>query len=135
VGCAKFVEKMEANELRIGNIINYSNKKYTYWVDELIGQTDIVTKETYNMVHSGELMEYEPIPLTEEWLVKLDFAVFLIKKKYTIICKFGEPNNRINATKNGFYYKVYNGTIKINYVHQLQNLYFALTGKELTNAS
>jgi hypothetical protein len=40
----------------------------------------------------------------------------------------------ISQMVNGFYFQypsLYSGEIKIKYVHQLQNLYFALTGEEL----
>ncbi len=53
---------------------------------------------------------YKPIPLTEEWLVKFeqkDLDLFILEIEV-------------------------NWNIKIKYVHQLQNLYFALTGEELT---
>ena len=77
----------------------------------------------------------EPIPLTEEWLIKFGFRYY---------------NNHIYVFPNndslrlwGFSWNVQQylmgldefvdiPTPSIKYVHQLQNLYFALAGEELT---
>ena len=76
-----------------------------------------------------------PIPLTPEWLERLGF-----KKREGGVCY--EWWNGINEVThdwlvsitemkdNGqFFYR--NGKHTIKYVHQLQNLFFALTGEEL----
>jgi len=126
---------MEATELRIGNYIVY-NGGQPEDIDEftVIEVQDIAwvqqKNEEFNKYHS-------PIPLTEEWLLKFKFEdcgckpneyyekddiyyVHKINKEY----EFGiiypcEINHRVDL-KN------------IKYVHQLQNLYFALTGEERT---
>lgn len=103
------------NELRIGN-----------WV--LIHRTEI---EMLEGDFSFRDDFYSPIPLTEHWLLKLGF----IKSDEWYIL-------------NGYYasfdadYPLWFGqqgccqydTIKdgVKYVHELQNLYFALTNNELT---
>ena len=119
---------MNARELRLGNKIYFimcdskdqnmdEKKEITIYDDDM----------TY-MLNNESL--FEPIPLTEEWLLKFGFE------------KNGRdwelPNFRFHVNKpinyNGFVfcdgYTVI--TEKIQYVHQLQNLYFALTGAELT---
>jgi hypothetical protein len=69
-----------------------------------------------------EWSHVEPIPLTEEWLVKFGFKPLV--KDWQI------KGLIIHARKRGF---VVNNRIPIlKTVHQLQNLYFALTGEELT---
>ena len=89
---------------------------------------------------------FEPIPLTEEWLLKFGFKCVHIKNiHYTVndpngvaelhkISIFPTVNNQwhiaFSDELNG--YKDYIPTTKISHVHQLQNLYFALTGEELT---
>lgn len=103
---------MEASELRIGNLIMKDG-------DEII-----VSHHTfYHLEIYGE--DYEPIPLTEEWLEKSGF-------KSTVEWLLKYKNNStllVSDVKYGFQ----NIPIqKIKYVHQLQNLYFALTGEELT---
>lgn len=70
------------------------------------------------------------VPITEEWLLRFGF----IKKNNTpsielyikedFIVRF-DPQDKFQFYINGKY-------INIDYVHQLQNLYFALTNKELT---
>jgi len=63
-----------------------------------------------------------PIELTKEWLIKLGFKPF---------CKDFQKNSIIiHSRKRGY---VINTKIPIvKYVHQLQNIYFALRGEELS---
>jgi hypothetical protein len=109
---------MQAQELRIGNLINYLNdiKTVSFWDFEEMEQS------MYN---------YKPIPLTEEWLISFGFYILHTTKGNTLIYWKGEKQ-RVNYNNGCFFYKVYNGTLPIKYVHQLQNLYFALAGTELT---
>ena len=76
-------------------------------------------------------MDVEPIPLTEEWLLKLGFKktewdnfnsyrLMIGNNDYTIVL-YSDGNCEVGDII----------TCKIEYVHQLQNLYFALTGEEL----
>ena len=78
----------------------------------------------------------EPIPLTEEWLIKLGYAqdvdtpFFKINMPRNIGYIHYNPNNQITWLKH------HNSDSALNpqslfYVHQLQNLYFTLTGEEL----
>jgi len=112
---------MKATELRIGNLVKYNDGGifkvigiYNFGLDV---EDDI--EVTY--------MEYEnfsAIPITEEWLLKFGF-----EKKYKNYEKgyfmfFKGSCSRIS-------YKLSLIGINIKYVHQLQNLYFALTGEEL----
>lgn len=74
-----------------------------------------------------------PIPLSAEWLIKYGFEVFpwgwvrLVGDggRKVIINYYSEPHFRAWFTVGGGL------KVKIDYVHQLQNLYFALTGIEL----
>jgi hypothetical protein len=114
---------MKATEVRIGNLLNHNNGF-------------VVGPFTVNSIHISDLerdnayaKEYEPIPLTEEWLISFGF----IDDKITFELKgfmlgwyrndefYYLPTNQINVRNK----------IQIKYVHQLQNLYFALTGEEL----
>ncbi len=107
---------MKANELRIGNLIQH-NKGNNFFVNPnhlIVMMMDV----SHN---------YNPIPLTEEWLFKFGFEIgYNQKKMLDVYCKdFGLLIERSNG--GNFYYK----KVFIQYVHQLQNLYFALTGEEL----
>jgi hypothetical protein len=108
---------MKAEELRIGNWIRYAGKEI-----ELTRQKFKLCVFTLGL---DEL--HEPIPLTEEWL--------MIKSGYGLVSI--ESNLWISQKEDGIFYLtddkddfISNNPIK--YVHQLQNLYFALTGTELT---
>lgn len=88
----------------------------------------------------------DPIPLTEEWLLKLGFHVIHPANKQYVI---NDPNGYKDSHQISIFptmneqwhiafsdilndYKDYIPTTKFKSVHQLQNLYFALTGQELT---
>lgn len=108
---------MNANELQIGNWIELKNSGFIKIEADNIG--DIVNNEAI----------FEPIPLTPEILKKCGFVKKWLDNGDTIRCWDYELNE--------FHLHVLGDdmitfmTRKINYVHQLQNLYFALTGGEL----
>jgi hypothetical protein len=104
---------MKAEELRIGN--------YYYWISEDKEYLfEVEPKDFYN----NNYKNFYPIVLTNEWLLKLGF----IKDK--IDNTFYKDDFDI-LLPNFLRYKqaqIY----KIKHVHELQNLYFALTQQELT---
>jgi len=111
---------MKASELRIGNsIMQYDEVVFvTWWRLELMEINEIV---------------YNPIPLTEEWLLKFGF----ISRYSNYIIKAGDYFHSVKKGCGEWIYsydKSDSGCYElkeIKYVHQLQNLYFALIGKEL----
>lgn len=121
---------MKANELRIGSW--YNSVKFKKPVQcELSDLYDLCAKSdgAYNDPPIDEM--FKPIPLTEEWLKKFwlekDGDVLGVDTYYNAC--FIRKNNRVKFI--GSYDNSKIGK-PIKYVHQLQNLYFALTGKELT---
>ena len=108
---------IEAKDLRIGNKV------------DLYGS--IATIETVDFAGIGiAIKEGKPIPLTEEWLLKLGFensGGYWIKSNSSFF--FG-------ITTNGELMFLFDDALtcpaNIKYVHSLQNFFFALTGKELT---
>ncbi len=108
---------MEAKELRMGNLLLTD---YDYLVEvEFIHRNRFDCREctTGNFVLNGK---YKPIPLTEEWIVNfgyedlIDMAISFCKEcKYYGIEITSEDLRKIK-------------------VHEAQNLYYALTKKELT---
>ena len=69
----------------------------------------------------GQMYDIEPIQLTEKWLLKLGFKPF--NKDFVL------NGIIIHTRKRGFILR--KSVPIIMHVHQLQNLYFALTGEEL----
>jgi hypothetical protein len=110
---------MKANELRIGN-----------WVEITQPKKGIYTTVEQSTFSTNIENNFKPIPLTEEWLLKFGFtnnnvdSIYEIKNYYLEYIQDGNLN---------FYFFEYGEWfIKIAHVHKLQNLYFALTGEELT---
>ncbi len=123
------MEKVKITELRIGNFIHDPN--------QYGGPLNIIID---SIAPTAETAQWwggiEPIPLTEEWLIN-----FGIKKEkipsfegqdmwagmqpwsYNDEWLFRGPPNRLHLV--GYF------NTQIQYVHKLQNIFFALTGKEL----
>lgn len=120
---------MEAKDLRIGNLIQDVKHKSPWRIECFLGSSmatvdaGLVNFATDDL-HDIELNEHEPIALNEKWLVRLGFID-------------GEKNGIKLIRINEYYYVCFvNGSkslsVDIKYVHQLQNLYYALTGVELS---
>ena len=118
---------MKASELRIGNYVNRDSsdypqridgiKKYRFWMTCLSSSCDL----------SDSPKNIKPIPLNEEWLLKFGFT-----ENTTSWTNWKKKNHckevrLIKSKKNVVTFNLN----RINSVHQLQNLYFALTGEEL----
>lgn len=126
---------IKANELRIGNWVKYTNDQSLKngLANTWVNVTDDIIKWAANPSENV----YEPILLTPEVLEKcgfektwkmyeLDFSDKLLSdRRYEFFCYEKDlPNcsytlNSITAANN------------FSFLHQLQNLYFALTGEEL----
>ena len=114
------MKEMEAKDLRVGNIVRYADNVYLS-ASKVTEVGDIIQYETDY---------YEPIPLTEEWLLKFGFKEVIVDSWYS---KLAKNKNTINISKSGLVAINDDKPIRaIEYVHQLQNLYFALTNEELT---
>ena len=123
--------KMKANELRIGNLCYYHVE------DSHEGDHDILNEVDYEdlriLFGRGSCGEYLPIPLTEEWL-----SSFNILESYLISndvrTYFCEPISISINYESNIMLIFFKGELigECKYIHQLQNLYFALTGEELT---
>jgi hypothetical protein len=111
---------MKAEDLRIGNWIN------EFGIPRQTKPLDIVGLRQIEQA-SKICIDLTPIPLTEEWLLKFGFEKINHRTEGIIY-----QNKWLRFTET-FYADWRGGAIgKIQYVHQLQNLYFALTGNELT---
>jgi hypothetical protein len=107
---------MNASELRLNNLIEYDGNpmcldtNYTLFV--------ALVKI------SRDNKQYQTILLTEEWLLMFGFDK-------TSLHYFKKDGIIIQAEDDYFECFLGSVVVKLQYVHQLQNLYFALTGKEL----
>ena len=117
-----------ANELRIGNLVlgpkgTMYNGEITSWnIGEFIKCNE----------YCDFIQGFRPIELTEEWLVKFGFewcheaCGYFDKHHAVYFWESGEVEVHPFCTNDK------DCQIFIKHVHQLQNLYFALTGEELT---
>ena len=135
---------MEANEMRLGNYVQTSeDDSYPF------GQVTCITEELITVGSDTLEPKYvRPIPLTEDWLLKMRFlrndalssaeenyefptrmGLFFLSKHTTMINKTVYYGLSFPGSLGSVYKPVQN---QCRYVHQLQNLYFALTNTELT---
>lgn len=128
------------NELRINNYVYYNNEHNEIGIiTKLI--TDIITDINYVGINNRIDIHYlnkhiNPIPLTEEWLIKFNFNEMIEGSNFSKWC-IGDNNVTHDyllvltqfKDENKFFFK--NGFHTIKYIHELQNLYFALSKEEL----
>ena len=139
---------IKAKELRIGNLLTHDARtcSVTSLIENGESNYDIETR----FVKGGEVrfnsiiyVGLEPIPLTEEWLIRFGFVcVCDIDGIHTIrlsesleLCVITGSENETRIEKfiaSEMSDMEVSILINTNYIHQLQNLYFALTGEELT---
>jgi hypothetical protein len=121
---------IQLSELRTGNILNYDTAEGDIlptkidwqdlkWLDE--------DARGFNLVHT-------PIPISEDILVKCGFEE-IYKSQFTLRFDY-EPNTKFGAgwnLVNGHFHVRYirEQFTHIKFLHQLQNLYYALTGTDL----
>lgn len=136
-------EFMKASELKIGNLVNRLGRMTQVLAMQQSEQVDYVSTPLSGAVTINQI---EPIPLTEEWLLKFGFTLVEespfeeIKMKYWVrnrICLFFNESEPFNTYLLGFAdqrfgkYSVVTGNW-IEYVHTIQNAFHSLTGEELT---
>lgn len=103
---------IKEKDLRVGNLVLYDDKLF---------EVDVIVTFADN--------DFNPIPLTPEILEKCGFEK--VYQSY-VLDKFFLYNGPDVA--GDWWFKMSEAvgfTVKIKYLHQLQNLYYALTGEEL----
>jgi hypothetical protein len=127
---------LQAKDIRIGNYVqlvgNNWRRSYRNTIATVKGK-DIVNLSVDALAQE----DYAPIPLTEEWLVK-----FGLKKEQNLrvssLATWGTLSSdsqswfSIIAHNDDYSFDSPHFNNAIRFVHQLQNIYFALTGDELT---
>lgn len=151
---------MKANEIRIGNIVTVDNPKHHPKLKNIpLRVTGIQEVDFGNAVECHINLEHinqdpnayydtysqffrfiRPIPLTEEILIKAGFEiggynlVEITHPKFPrLFFVLGEEFKSIwwNYNISGTFKECESSQIEIIYLHQLQNLYFTLTGEEI----
>ena len=111
---------MKANELRIGNWISIFGRNAT--IEDGIA---------IHALHT----EMHPIPLTPEILEKCGFVKeeFVFALEYWHNAQDGHFIDKVRfVSKHGINVEIVGmNWVKVQYLHQLQTLYYALTGTEL----
>jgi hypothetical protein len=122
---------MKSTELRIGNYVMDRGNKVLL-IDHWEYKDKISEKRIDGYHPFTEFVEHlQPITLTEEWLLKFGF------KKDGIYYENAHLQLSKMTSKNGYdcYCTDLDFSIfmtELEHVHSLQNLYFALTGEEIT---
>ena len=109
---------MQASELRVGNWVNNNEEDYQ------------ITSATIAQLERGD-STVSPIKITEEWLIRLGFEEV-----------YKSPMHSTYWIENLSYYFWYQKgnqyadckglQVNCEYLHQLQNLYYAINGRELS---
>lgn len=129
---------MKASELRIGNLVT---------VNDLFVTVHRIEEDMFWATHRNLLFfsgaETKPIPLTEEWLLKLGLKKTTESDSYWMDFDIMHQLSIVLSPKGYFPILMEEAELAsddpqcvnlnlVEHVHQLQNLYFALTGEELT---
>jgi hypothetical protein len=131
---------MKANELRSGNYVDVYKGDVHYGIELVnnissMGINERLPSEYYAVFENpmNDELLVKPIPLTEDWLLRLGFE----KTKWLYVKYFFGDYIGVHVSDfsvGTYTHKRIAHAVQPScmYVHQLQNLYFALTGEELT---
>lgn len=101
------------NELRIGNYIRNKYTKEIFCVTEIL-KDNFVSFSNNRTSHTKGISLFEPIPLTEEILLKTKVRF----SKLDLIESYEE------SCYHAYYGEDKNNPIKLEYLHELQNTYY-----------
>ena len=116
---------MNANELRIGNYL---------YNDGVLVKID--ARSIFDIWDNKGLKNYTPIPLSEKWIEKIGFSVI---NESSAGKRYGYVIDGVFSSDLTFTFwkttkeagKFFRRDLELKSIHQVQNLYFALTGKNL----
>jgi hypothetical protein len=123
--------KLSAKELRIGNLLQGEPLRLVnqgIYSDGVFAITGFGISE----LEIGHLWKADPIPLTEEWLVRFGFkkvqegVIYILWENDGLAFYWDKVSHGISSIYNCGHHH-----IRIDTVHQLQNLFWCLCGEEL----
>lgn len=124
---------VKIRELRLGNIVEFNGKEakvidiYRKLPVEIGGVSKPavgILCDDFETVHEDDL---NPIPINREFLIRNKFVEFgsnLFHKNNLFVCLYPD---RAKA----YYVSAMSAEIRLDYIHELQNLYYCLTKEEL----
>lgn len=129
---------MDAKELSIGNTVYYHISDEIDSRKELDEISTIDAKDL-EWLSNHDDPDYKPIPLTEEWILKLGFDK-IASNHLPVYCKGNIIIEDLSSIPIDMNFSIRlavstscsYGIKSINSVHELQNTYWGLTGEELT---
>lgn len=120
---------IKASELRIGNTIWDDTRNKIKWVNHRV---------ISDLASSAEPLPYSPIALNPDWLRKCGFGYiasenvsYYIRIGLNLLLEFDQNLVCRLALETPMYKTIIPSSAEIKYLHQLQNIYFDHTGKEL----
>lgn len=120
---------INANELRIGN-----------WV-KIVSPNDGFMKANpkliFDILYESDGVKVQPVPITPEILGKCGFEKDNNDMENEDYCEWHQKDFPVigelcSQSEYKYLFDTETDTLRIYYLHQLQNLYFALTNEELT---
>ena len=122
------MRNMKSSDLRIGNLVDLGNRIAKVTEINHLACVVVDLEETQDTIEDYERVK--GIILTEEWLLKFGFELDIEDDGYS------KGKYKISVSDEGCIFFIYDSYYPIEicefkYIHQLQNLYFALTGEEL----
>ncbi len=119
---------MRAEELRIGNLIKISYRSNR--AESVLESSRVDLSDLAAMQDKETNYIFEPIPLTEEWLLRFGLCYDTLYSEDSSNCLYYSKDQKVlhimdSRDEN------YSYAVDVQYVHQLQNLVFALTNEEL----
>ena len=123
---------MKATELRIGNYYQYAGDNGIIYT-----QVKEIKHNQFGLLGDFDGVNFEickPIPLTEEWLLKFGFKAHTYEDEVFgyVLNDFGYINEYQFRIRNFIDFEGIIIPKAIKTVNQLQNIYVALTGEELS---
>lgn len=136
---------MEAKNFRIGNLLQskeWGGKGIIEGIEQTENGFELKIKGFIHKCEKGKYFDFQGIKISDEYLIKLGF----VRNESKGVVGFDESNEnettiyydfgRITIVQWGldtpFYFSNHMLRVELKYIHELQNLFFALKNKELS---